>query len=183
MKNKDNILFLHTFSPLLLLGPELQSADRDSKGAGEQQEHAGAESEPQRHRLHPQPAVHQPDRPAVSGPERQQAGQPAAADETPGSPADTHPQQQPTDACSVTVRRSDICFQECFLTPSPQMQIFRGLVSDLNLDGALTVIFWVSLCEQPAASYGGFTDSSPEEHPEDPEQHAYKPGGTDTISR
>lgn len=89
----------------LLLGPELQSAVRDPKGPGEQQEHAGAESESQQHRLHPQPAVHQPDRPAVPGPERQQAGQPAAADETPGSPADTHTEQQPADACPAAVRR------------------------------------------------------------------------------
>lgn len=71
-------------------GPQLQSADRDSEGPGEQQKYAGPESEPQWHRLHPQPAVHQPNRPVVSGPERQQAGQPAPPDETPGSPSDPH---------------------------------------------------------------------------------------------
>lgn len=41
----------------------------------------------------------------------------------------------------------------------------------------------LSVSEQPAASYGGITDSPPEEHPEDPEQHANQPGGTDTFSR
>lgn len=87
------------------LGLELQPADGDPQGPGEQQEHAGAEPEPQRHRLHPQPAVHQPDRPAVPGPERQQAGQPAAPDEAPGAPADAHPEQQPADARPVAVSR------------------------------------------------------------------------------
>lgn len=81
------------FLPHFQLGPELQSADRDPSGPGEQQEHAGAESEPQQHRFHPQPVVHQPDRPAVSGPERQQARQPATPDETPGAPADSHTEQ------------------------------------------------------------------------------------------
>lgn len=98
-------MFFYTFSSPL--GPELQSADRDPQGPGEQQEHAGAESESQQHRLHPQPAVHQPDGPAVSGPERQQAGQPAAPDETSGSPANTHTEQQPVDACPIAVRRQD----------------------------------------------------------------------------
>lgn len=102
---KNKSYFSEHFLLHLLLGPELQSAVRDPKGPGEQQEHAGAESEPQQHRLHPQPAVHQPDRPAVPGPERQQAGQPAATDETPGSPADTHSEQQPADACPAAVRR------------------------------------------------------------------------------
>lgn len=46
---------------------------------------------------------------------------------------------------------------------------------------ALIAVICVS--EQPAASYGGITDSPPEEHPEDPEQHADQPGGTDTFSR
>lgn len=101
---------------LLFLGSELQSADRDPQGPGEQQEHAGAKSEPQQHRLHPQPAVHQPDGPAVSGPERQQVGQPAPADETPGSPADAHPEQQPADARPVAVRRR---VANCF-TPRPK---------------------------------------------------------------
>lgn len=41
----------------------------------------------------------------------------------------------------------------------------------------------ISVCEQPAASHGGITDSPPEEHPEDPEQHANQPGGADTFSR
>lgn len=59
--------FIYSHSPPP--GPELQSADRDPQGPGEQQEHAGAQSEPQQHRLHPQPVVHQSDRPAVSGPE------------------------------------------------------------------------------------------------------------------
>lgn len=99
-------MFFHIF-PFFPLGLELQSADRDPPGPGEQQEHACAESEPQQHRLHPQPAVHQPDRPAVSGPERQQAGQPATADETPGPPADSHTEQQPADACPAAVRRRD----------------------------------------------------------------------------
>lgn len=75
---------------LTLPGPQLQSADRDSEGPGEQQKYAGPESEPQWHRLHPKPAVHQPNRPALSGPEQQPAGQPAPPDETPGSPSDPH---------------------------------------------------------------------------------------------
>lgn len=56
------------FSPFLQ-GPQLQSADRDPQGPGEQQKHAGPESEPQWYRLYPKPAVHQPNRPVVSGPE------------------------------------------------------------------------------------------------------------------
>lgn len=86
-------------------GLELQPADGDPQGPGEQPEHAGAEPEPQRHRLHPQPAVYQPDGLAVSGPERQQAGQPAAPDEAPGSPADARAEQQPADARPVAVSR------------------------------------------------------------------------------
>lgn len=88
-----------------LLGLKLQPADGDPQRPGEQQEHAGAEPEPQWHWLHPQPAVHQPDRPAVPGPEWQQAGQPAAPDEAPGSPADPRPEQQPADARPVAVSR------------------------------------------------------------------------------
>lgn len=75
---------------LPLQGPQLQPADGDPQGPGEQQKHAGPESEPQWYRLHPQPAVYQPNRPAVSGPEWQQAGQPAPSDETTGPPADPH---------------------------------------------------------------------------------------------
>lgn len=87
---KSNCLYKSKSFSLSHKGPQLQSADRDSKGPGEQQEYAGPESEPQWHRLHPKPAVHQPNRPVVSGPERQQAGQPAPPDETPSSPSDPH---------------------------------------------------------------------------------------------
>lgn len=84
-------------------GPELQPADRNPQRPGEQQEHAGAEPEPQQHRLNPQPTVHQPDGLAVSGPKRQQAGQSATADETPGASPDSHTEQQPVDACPAAV--------------------------------------------------------------------------------
>lgn len=97
--------------PSPLSGLELQPADGDPQGPGEQPEHAGAEPEPQRHRLHPQPAVYQPDGPAVSGPERQQAGQPAAPDEAPGSPADASAEQQPADARPVAVSRGPPAIQ------------------------------------------------------------------------
>lgn len=47
----------------------------------------------------------------------------------------------------------------------------------------LTVCVCVCVSEQSAASHGGFTDSAPEEHPKDPEQHAHQPGRTDKPSR
>lgn len=39
------------------------------------------------------------------------------------------------------------------------------------------------MSEQPAASHGSITDSPPEEHTEDPEQHANQSRGSDTSSR
>lgn len=46
---------------------------------------------------------------------------------------------------------------------------------------ALTAV--PSVSEQPAASHGCITNSPSEEHPEDSEQHAHQPGGTDAFSR
>lgn len=115
-----------THSLLLPPGPELQPADGDPPGPGEQPQHAGAEPEPQRHRRHPQPAVHQPDGPALPGPERQQAGQPAAADETPGAPADAGAQQQPADARPAAVR---------------SLQTILGLVGGFQLNAVCFQLF------------------------------------------
>lgn len=56
------------------------------------------------HRGHPQPALHQPNGPAVPRPEQQQAGEPPPADAAPGAPPDPHPQRQPPAARAAPVR-------------------------------------------------------------------------------
>lgn len=47
----------------------------------------------------------------------------------------------------------------------------------------LILVLLLLLSEQSAPSNGGITDSAPEEHPENTEQHAHQPGGTNAISR
>lgn len=54
---------------------------------------------------------------------------------------------------------------------------------DILIDFLLLSHHYCCVSEQPAASHGSANYSPPEEHPEDPEQHAHQPGGTHTFSR
>lgn len=47
--NNKHVFPTLSLASLVALGPELQPADRDPQGPGEQQEHACAESEPQQY--------------------------------------------------------------------------------------------------------------------------------------